>query len=88
MDFKNDTVVVGAPGQNGQGSVVLYRLINGSLAISQQLFTRMGAAGEGSGHSVCRAGRRLLVGDPNAERVYLFELNGSVWTETQILQAL
>ena len=87
MDFKNDTVVVGAPGHNGQGSVVLYRLINGSLAISQQLFASDGSSGRRFGHSVCRAGSTLLVGDPDAEKVYLFELNGLVWTETCILQA-
>ena len=87
MDLKNDTVVVGAPGHNGQGSVVLYRLVNGSLAIIQQLFASDGSSGRRFGHSVCRDGNQLLVGDPNAEKVYLFEINGSTWTETQILQA-
>lgn len=86
-----DTLAAGAPVEPGGGAVYVFRR-SGAL---WQLESRLQHAGSaGLGLSVALSGDRLVVGDPGASNgttasggAFVFERNGTTWTETAQLFA-
>ncbi len=100
LSLQGDRALVGAwqdddQGANAGSSFVFERQSNGTWLETAKLLASDGAAGDRCGRSVSLDGDRALTGAPNddvgqaldAGSAHVFELQGSVWVETQELVA-
>jgi hypothetical protein len=71
-----DTIVVGAPGGDGAGSVHVF-VRSGASWVEQAELTGT----EGFGSSVAVAGHTLVVGSPAAGAAHVFVRSGAAWSE-------
>jgi hypothetical protein len=85
-----DWAAVGAPDNQGSGSVYVYQRVGSSWLEKQKLQANDAAIGDVFGSSVALAGSTLVIGTPNsspsgilaAGAAYVFELVGSTWIQT------
>ena len=91
-----DTLVIGAPGANGNvnrsGAAYVYQNTSGVWTQAARLTASDGAANDLFGRSVAIHNGVIVVGangsdsaGPNAGAAYVFNRNGSLWTEAQKL---
>jgi len=85
-----DVAVVGAPGDDGKGSVYVFRW-NGMLWVKQtKLMASDGASGDHFGRNVSIYGDVILVGADNHNQsvgaAYVFRYDGTTWVEEQKLE--
>jgi|GEM_PF-993147 len=93
VSISGTRAVVGAPYNDNQGydagSVYVFDYMAGSWHFTQQLYADDASSNDWFGTAVSLSGDRLVVGAPgentkgtNAGAVYVFDLNGGVWSQT------
>lgn len=87
VSVSGDTVVVGAPqedvsGQTGAGTVRVYRRQDDTWYKEERLFVENPVGETSFGRSVALDETTLLVGDPDANRVSVYDRKESVWSLT------
>lgn len=89
-----DYLFVASTGEtSSRGRVRIYQNISGTWTLIQTITPSIDAVGNifGTGLSVDNETKRLVVSSPNATsnqgRVFVYEFNGSTWTETATFQA-
>jgi uncharacterized repeat protein (TIGR01451 family) len=94
VDISDDTIVVGAPGENGStGSAYVFVRSGTTWSQQQKLTADVPATQETFGLSVTISGDTIAIGAPsddtaagvNTGSVHVFTRGGSVWTTQQIL---
>lgn len=93
IDADGDTLVVGAPGDddNGSasGSAYVYLLVDHKWYEMAKLHGSLADDWDAFGHAVAVSGSTIVVGAPgsgsNNGLVYVFERSGNAWSETAVL---
>jgi C1A family cysteine protease len=82
-----DVIIVGAPNENSEGKVYLFKYNSVSQEVTQiAKFTASDiASGDGFGYDLAYDNNFILVGSENAEAAYLFSYANETVSETKIL---
>ena len=89
LHLHHDTLLIGAPAQDGGGAVWIYHHNGGTqwnlLSVLQAPDANTGRR---FGHSVHRMGSQIFVGDPVSNQVYCFSQSANSWGYLQSLQPM
>ncbi|MBW3589708.1 MAG: FG-GAP repeat protein [Actinobacteria bacterium] len=87
VSVAGDTVVVGDPSDNGQGSAYVFTRTGGDWTEQKILIASDGAQGDYFGRSVAVSGDTVVVGAQGKGSAYVFERTGGTWSEKAHLTA-
>lgn len=81
LHLQSDTLIVGAPKWEDKGRVFIYVKNNGLWSLEQELTASDAQDGRRFGQAVGRWGADVFVGDPTANKVYVFLPTSFNWIE-------
>lgn len=86
MALRNDTAFVGAPCENdASGAVYVYQKVDSAWSGTQRLTVPSSSGWGLFGASVAFDGETLAIGAPGHDKVYVFKLSDTGWTQSTVL---
>ncbi len=71
--------------QTGAGAVYVYYNSGSSWTLSQTIYAAIPVASQNFGSTVCVRGTRAIIGTATGGNAYIFDYNGSTWTQMTVL---
>lgn len=90
LRFVDDVLLIGAPGDDNEGSVYIYRLDGSSWLFETKLYGAATSSNARFGNAVAGSGDTVLVGTPlqsGGGLVSVFQFDGANWNQSAVLDA-
>lgn len=89
LKMHRDSLLIGAPETDGGGSASLWLKDNCGFFVKAASFYSPNAAGSlRFGYALTLGVGKIMVSDPEAEQVYVYQYNGSQWNTAQVLKQI
>lgn len=86
LKIYRDSLLIGAPESQEGGTASLWIKDNNGFFVNAASFSSPNAAGSlRFGYALALGGGHIVVSDPEAEQVYVFQYNASQWSPVQVL---